>query len=230
MSIKVISGNIWNTKCQVLVNTVNCVGIMGAGIALEAKLRYPEMFKTYKEYCDNKSLEIGKLHLYTLSTPYWILNFPTKKHWKYPSKESYLINGLKKFRETYKEKNIKSIAFPILGGANGGLDEKIVIDLMYKYLSDLDDIEIEIYQYNSKETDNFFLSFKELILNTDLYHLSKDIKIQKRFLDIIYNELSVNNEIYQINQLAKIKGIGENTLEKIFSYMKEKGTNQLGLV
>ena len=75
MSIKEIEGNIWNTKCQVIVNTVNCEGIMGAAMALEARLRYPEMYKKYKEICQNKQLDIGKLWIYkSTEHNHWIMN------------------------------------------------------------------------------------------------------------------------------------------------------------
>lgn len=229
MAIKIIKGNIWNTKCQVVVNTVNCVGVMGAGIALEAKLRYPDMFEKYKEICKAKQLNIGQLWLYTKSQPYWILNFPTKTDWNLPSKESYIIDGLKKFRETYKEKSIKSIAFPILGGLNGGLDENLVINIMQEFLSDLNDIEIEIYQYDPKAVDDFFIAFKEKILGSDLETLAKEAKIQRRYLDIIYQTLENNDNIFQVNQLLKIKGIGIGTLEKIFAFMKNDTAVQQSL-
>lgn len=229
MSIKIIKGNIWNTKCHVVVNTVNCVGVMGVGIALESKLRYPEMFVKYKEICKSKQLNIGQLWLYTKSEPYWILNFPTKTHWDLPSKESYIIEGLRKFQETYKERGIQSIAFPILGGLNGGLDENRVIAIMGEYLRDLD-IEIEIYQYDATATDNLFIELKQTILNSDLGMLAKNTKIQKRFLDIIFDELSQNDKIFQVNQLLKIKGIGISTLEKIFAYLHSNQSIQPDLL
>ncbi|KAL1029109.1 macro domain-containing protein [Haemophilus influenzae] len=76
-------GNIFSTQCDVIVNAVNCVGVMGAGIALEFKIRFPEMFKKYKEFCDNGSLDIGKLWIYSISNKKFgfnrILSFPTKK-------------------------------------------------------------------------------------------------------------------------------------------------------
>ena len=83
--IKEIKGNIFNSKCQALVNTVNCVGVMGKGIALECKLRFPGMFEKYKEFCDTKKIRPGILQLWKNSKP-WVLNFPTKMHWKDPSK------------------------------------------------------------------------------------------------------------------------------------------------
>ena len=131
MSIVFSKGNIFNSKAQTIVNTVNCVGVMGKGIALVFKLRYPLMFDLYKEHCWNKRIAIGKLWIYKgESDAPWVLNFPTKFHWKYLSKKEYLEKGLEKFCETYKEQGITSIAFPLLGAHNGGLDKNEVLDIM----------------------------------------------------------------------------------------------------
>jgi len=140
-----IEGNMFESPAQVLVNTVNTVGIMGKGVALTFKKVYPDMFKNYRQFCENKTFEMGKLYLY--KTPgKWVLNFPTKINWRNPSKLEYIEQGLKKFSETYKEKGIKSIAFPKLGCGNGGLDfESQVKPLMDKYLSKLNDIDIYVY-------------------------------------------------------------------------------------
>lgn len=145
MSITIVQGNIWDTQCKVLVNAVNCEGVMGAGMALEAKQRFPEMFLSYKHACDQKLLTVGKLQLYTKSSPYWILNFPTKDKWRLPAKEEYIAKGLEKFVATYQEKGITSIAFPMLGCGKGGLTPSVVLQMMKDYLSSLP-IRIEIYQ------------------------------------------------------------------------------------
>lgn len=225
MSINVIKGNIWNTKCDVLVNTVNCQGVMGSGMALEARLRYPEMYQKYKEFCQKGLLEVGKLDLYRKSEPYWILNFPTKNQWKLPSKEEYIILGLQKFVNFYQEKNINSIAFPILGGMNGKLKEDRVLDIMTDFLVNLP-IDIEIYQYDPMSNDDFFEEFKKILLSTDIHALSKSTKISQNYLGILIDEIANNPNYRQVNQLVKIKGIGDTTLEKIFQYQKLLVKNQ----
>jgi O-acetyl-ADP-ribose deacetylase (regulator of RNase III) len=101
------------------------------------------MFISYKKVCNSKLFSIGKLQLYK-DKEKWILNFPTKYHYKNPSKMEYIETGLKKFVEIYKDKGITSIAFPQLGCSNGGLDWKDVEPLMVKYLDNLD-IPVEIY-------------------------------------------------------------------------------------
>lgn len=117
---------------------------MGKGIAKQYKDLYPEMFTQYQKYCEEHLLGIGKLWIYKTEHK-WILNFPTKKHWRNPSEIEYVEQGLQKFVATYKEKGIRSISFPALGCGNGGLDwESEVKPLMAKYLGNLD-IEILIH-------------------------------------------------------------------------------------
>ena len=92
---------------------------MGAGIAYEFRLRYPQMYIKYQKYCSDKAINIGTLWIYKGKDKN-ILNFPTKHDWKFPSKENYLKQGLQKFIDTYKQRGITSIAFPILGADRGG--------------------------------------------------------------------------------------------------------------
>src|SRR5688572_26562315 len=95
-----VRGNLFESPAKVLVNTVNTVGVMGKGIALSFKQIYPEMFQRYVQLCESGQLDIGKLWLY--KTPHkWILNFPTKKNWRAPSRLEYLEAGLRKFVATY---------------------------------------------------------------------------------------------------------------------------------
>ncbi|XID94526.1 macro domain-containing protein [Paenibacillaceae bacterium WGS1546] len=129
--------NIFESPAQVIVNTVNTVGVMGKGIAKDFKEIYPDMFDEYRNLCEQRILEVGKLWIYKTSNK-WVLNFPTKKHWKSPSKLEYIESGLIKFVNSYAEKGITSISFPLLGCGNGGLNwEKEVQPLMEKYLRPL---------------------------------------------------------------------------------------------
>lgn len=142
------TGNIFTSTTKCTVNTINCVGAMGAGIALQHKKRYPEQYTTYREQCFLKKIHTGNVYLWK-GTDYGydrdVLWFPTKYDWKNPSKIEYIENGLKAFVENYKNLNITSISFPKLGCANGGLSWEEVKPLMIKYLKDLP-IEIEIYE------------------------------------------------------------------------------------
>lgn len=147
-----VLSNIFDSPAQTLVNTVNTVGVMGKGIAAEFKQRYPEMFEKYRRFCSNGSLTVGKLYLYK-SPNKWVLNLPTKAHWRQPSKVEYVEAGLKKFVDTYLEHGITSVSFPQLGSGNGGLDwDRVVRPLMDRYLSDLD---ISVFIHVAPNVVNF---------------------------------------------------------------------------
>lgn len=138
-----LPGDILSSRAQVIVNPVNTVGVMGSGLAKAYKDKFPEMFNVYKYLCDNGKLKIGTLWIY--KTKYqWILNFPTKEHWRGESKLEYIEAGLQKFVNTYKERKIFSIAFPKLGCGLGGLAWDDVKPLMEHYLNPL---PIEVYIY-----------------------------------------------------------------------------------
>ena len=135
--ITYLSGDLFRSPAKVLVNTVNTVGVMGKGIALRFKRIYPEMFETYRNHCEHGDLQVGQLLLYKTPNK-WILNFPTKKHWRSPSRVEYIEAGLRKLRERSSEMGITSIALPELGCGNGELDfEGQVKPLMERYLGNL---------------------------------------------------------------------------------------------
>lgn len=141
-----VKGNLFESPAHVLVNTVNTVGIMGKGIAKTFKSVYPDMFKTYQLLCEQRKIDVGKLWLYKTSNK-WILHFPSKKHWRSPSKPEYIKQGLESFRKNYADLGITSVAFPPLGCGNGELDwEMQVRPIMEEYLQDLP-IDIFIYLY-----------------------------------------------------------------------------------
>ena len=161
--IKFVKGDIFEAKADALVNTINIVGIMGKGIALQFKERFKENFKLYQKASENKEIEIGKMFVTRsndINGTKWIINFPTKKHWIHPSKMEYIEKGLDDLINCIKEKNIKSIAIPPLGCGNGGLDWDDVKSVMLNKLSTLKDVDIQIYEpskivYNKAKTEHF---------------------------------------------------------------------------
>ncbi len=217
MPVTFIQGNIFNSKCQTVVNTVNCVGVMGKGIAKVYKLRYPSMFEQYQEHCRNKVIGIGKLWLYDKqeNAP-WVLNFPTKYHWKYPSKIEYIEKGLQKFIEAYKAKGITSIAFPLLGTHNGGLDTDEVKNLMVNYLEKCD-IEVEIYDYDPNAADDLYETFKSKWLGLSPQEIKQATGIQPQYIRKI-NEVLISPHTSSMIALANYDGIGDRTLEKAFHF------------
>ena len=138
-------GNIFDSQAQVLVNPVNCVGVMGKGLALQFKERFgPEYFTHYQHACNSKLLRPGQLYLHAYTTP-WILDFPTKDHYLNPSQIMWIREGLHFFVRKYKQWTIHSIAFPRLGSGLGGLEWHLVRGQMEDILHDLP-IDIEIYE------------------------------------------------------------------------------------
>lgn len=227
-NISFIKGNLFNTKAQTIVNTVNCVGVMGKGIALVFKLRYPMLFEKYAELCRNKLIQPGKLWIYKgdINTP-WVLNFPTKFHWKYPSKIEYIESGLIKFVETYEEKGITSIAFPMLGTHNGGLDKETVRSLMVKHLSKCN-IPIEIYDYDPNASDDLFEEFKlkwNSFPKSEMKRLT-GIRTQKQ-IDTIDDAVN-NGTINSMSALIDYPGIGIVTMQKCYKIVLE-GTHDCSL-
>jgi O-acetyl-ADP-ribose deacetylase (regulator of RNase III) len=141
-----INGDLFDSPAQVLVNTVNTVGVMGKGIAREFKRQYPKMFIKYQQYCKSGQLTVGKLWIYKTEEK-WILNFPTKTTWREPSRLEYIEAGLKTFVREYVRQGITSVAFPTLGCGNGELEwETQVKPLMESYLSQLP-MDVFIYLY-----------------------------------------------------------------------------------
>lgn len=139
-------GNIFNTKMQCIVNPVNTDGVMGAGLALVFKKKFPDMYESYKKICQNNELVVGKPQLFIDKTNNtYILNFPTKKHWWEPSKIEYIEEGLSFFCSNLNLNKIRSIAFPALGCGKGNLSWSDVKKIMIKHLKKLP-IDVEIYE------------------------------------------------------------------------------------
>ena len=140
----VLIGDLFKSRAQTLVNTVNCVGVMGKGVALQFKERFPEMFADYQARCKRGDVKLGKPYLFKrLITP-WVLNFPTKDHWRSVSQLTDIVRGLEHLAENYRVWGITSLAVPPLGCGYGGLEWRIVGPTIYRYMTRLD-IPVELY-------------------------------------------------------------------------------------
>lgn len=147
--MKYVVGNLLDADVDALVNTVNTVGVMGKGIALQFKERFPTNFKIYASECKAKKVQIGKMLVvkdHSIHGDKIIINFPTKTEWFKKSQYVYIEEGLKDLRRVIQEYQIKSIAIPPLGSGNGGLKWDKVKELMNKYLSSLHDVKIIVYE------------------------------------------------------------------------------------
>jgi O-acetyl-ADP-ribose deacetylase (regulator of RNase III)/uncharacterized protein YwgA len=141
---KALIGDLFATKAQTRVNTVNCVGIMGKGVALEFRKRFPAMFDDYLARCERGEVRLGRPYLYKDASGVRIVNFPTKSHWRSASRLADIEHGLDYFVAHAAEWEIRSVAFPPLGCGNGGLEWSEVGPLLYSKLRDVD-FDVEVY-------------------------------------------------------------------------------------
>ena len=147
--ISFVDGNILDAKTEVIVNPVNCVGVMGAGLALEFKKKFPENFKAYEKVCKEGRMHVGLMHVHKnnhyLVRPWFIINFPTKMHWREQSKIEYIKEGLVSLKSIIYEHQFFSISIPALGCGLGGLKWEDVKESMDSSLSELKGMKIDIY-------------------------------------------------------------------------------------
>lgn len=142
-------GDILKEDAEALINTVNCMGVMGRGIALQFKNAYPGNFKAYQKACKNNELQPGRMFVFetgSLTNPRYIINFPTKRHWRGKSRIEDIEIGLKALIEMVRQYNIKSIAIPPLGSGLGGLDWLVVRPLIEDAFKSLSDVRVIIYE------------------------------------------------------------------------------------
>ena len=211
--IKYCEGTVFNVNASALVNTVNCVGVMGAGIALEFMLRYPEMFDDYEDKCNAKKILTGKVDYYKNKDGTIIINFPTKTHYKYPSKLLWIETGLQHFVNTYSEFGIKSVAFPKLGTSNGGLDWNDVKLLMEKYLSKLD-IDIYICLDTLGEAEGIEKKMLDKFNSTDITDISKVVKLNIKQKENLQMQMPYD----RFWEISDTESIGKKTYSNIFKY------------
>lgn len=140
-------GNLLEADVDALVNTVNTVGVMGKGIALQFKNAFPDNYEAYRHACENEAVQLGEMFVFetgTLGRPRWIINFPTKQHWRARSRLHHIESGLAALCATIREREIKSIAVPPLGCGSGGLDWADVLPMI---LTRLDELDAEVWIY-----------------------------------------------------------------------------------
>ena len=150
--ITLVTGDILKDDSEALVNTVNCVGVMGRGIALQFKHTWPENFKAYAAACKREEVQIGQMFLFDtqrLTLPRYIINFPTKRHWRDRSRMEDIEAGLDALATEICVREIRSIAIPPLGSGLGGLDWNEVRPRIEAALGSLDNVRIRLYVPNS---------------------------------------------------------------------------------
>jgi len=183
------TGNLLESKAEALVNTVNTVGVMGKGIALQFKNLFPNNFKKYSDACKYNELKVGQLLVTEeetlLTGKKIIINFPTKTNWRLPSEYKYIEDGLQELINIIKEHNIKSVAIPPLGSGNGGLNWNKVKQILEKQLADVD-CEIHIYEPNVRiqealKKERVKLTPARAMLLSVLYELARNGEFVSEF-------------------------------------------------
>lgn len=213
MTIKYLSGDLLTYPAEAIINTVNCVGVMGKGIALQFKQKYPDNYKNYVKECKAGNVITGKMLVYDCGmlseNPRYIINFPTKQHWRNNSKIEYITSGLDDLVKVVEQYQIKSIAIPQLGCGNGGLDWNEVQQIIIGKLSHLD-IEVNIFAPNP-QTDEINEAF-----TTQQF---QNITVGRAILLLLmyhYQGLRYALTSLEVQKLAYfIKESGEPTLSKL---------------
>jgi O-acetyl-ADP-ribose deacetylase (regulator of RNase III) len=183
--IKLVTGDMFASGADCLLNTVNCEGFMGKGVAYQFKMRFPENNKNYIQACKSGQLKVGKVH-YFIEDGITIINFPTKDKWRASSKINYIEDGLKAFVQLLPKLDVKTIAIPPLGCGNGGLDWIIVKKLILESLDNLEDsydflIYEPSYNFQQKPKEAPELHLSSLVIMNLKMNLAKvsELRLQK---------------------------------------------------
>ncbi len=212
--MKYVKGNLLTAPTEALVNTVNTVGVMGKGIALQFKEAFPANFKKYVDACKKKELQPGTLLVVkqqTLEGSKIIINFPTKTEWRLKSKYEYIEQGLMALVKTIQEYPIKSIAIPPLGCGNGGLEWGKVKALIEAHLGQLSDVEILVYEPNDE--------VKALLKKQ---HTAKEAKLTAAramllYAMFYYESMGEPSSLFVANKLAYfLQRLGETSISMKF--------------
>ena len=143
--IRIQSGDLLRSDAEALVNPVNTVGVMGAGLAAQFKRAYPENFRAYYARCMRGEMHTGRMFVTRVGLR-WIINFPTKEHWRHPSRIEWIAEGLRDLRAVIEREDIRSIAIPALGAGLGGVPLPLVQFAIVTALDDLDGVDIIVYR------------------------------------------------------------------------------------
>jgi len=230
--------SLFESPSQALVNTVNTVGVMGKGIAADFKRAYPTMFEEYRRICKSGKLDVGMLYIYRTLNKI-IVNFPTKRHWKQPSKLEYIEKGLKKFVNRYTDFGISSVSFPQLGCGHGELNwEEEVKPIMERYLKNLPiPVYIHLYPKPSdfiperldKEYANEVIMQERQRISTaklwnDLHKVIFEKSSRPISLDLFGQKIDIDEEnITFKSELGELKVYKED-IEDIWGILRIRGT------
>lgn len=236
MTITFKHGDMFQEPTQAIVNTVNCVGVMGKGVALEFKKRWPDNFSAYRDLCRNKKLIPGKMFVFDrggliTDGPRFLINFPTKNNWRSKSKISYIIDGLDDLVHTIKIMNITSISIPPLGCGNGGLDWSEVKCIIEEKLSQLHDVNIIAFSpKEEKDTPEHMISSMKMTFERAI--LLKALNDLEPYFDGSFDRISLQKIAYFLQAMGvnlkldfskNIHGPYSENLKKAYVYFDKIG-------
>jgi uncharacterized protein YwgA/O-acetyl-ADP-ribose deacetylase (regulator of RNase III) len=210
------TGDIFSSGAQTLVNTVNCVGVMGKGLALEFRNRFPDMFEDYVHRCSAGLVKLGQPYLFKRVIPPWILNFPTKGHWRAVSRVDDIVQGLRHLKAHYKEWGITSIAVPPLGCGQGQLEWQFAGPVLYSHLREFD-IPVELYApvgTPDQELTESFLTRQPV--QEPAYAPSAESKLGSAWIAVVEVLRRIEEEPYHWP-------VGRTTFQKIAYFVTESG-------
>lgn len=202
------TGDMFSEPVEALVNTVNCVGVMGKGVALKFKQRWPDNFRAYKKACDVNALNPGAMlvfdtcQLFRPDGPRYIVNFPTKAHWRSPSKLAYIEQGLDALVREIRDHGITSIAMPPLGCGNGGLNWDDVKPLIASKLGALDDVKVIVFAPKENSDLPEFAMRQALAMNFPRAMLLQSLVELELFFDGAFDRLSMQKIVYFLQALG----------------------------
>jgi O-acetyl-ADP-ribose deacetylase (regulator of RNase III) len=216
MPYREIKGNIFNSSAEALVNTVNCVGAMGKGIALEFRRRFPDMFAEYQQICEQRQLRPGQIWPYRKSSPA-VLNFAIKNDWHFPSRIEWIDECLAKFIGNRQKLGFKSVAFPWMGAMNGGIPIETIKSLMRKHLSLVADLNIEIYEFDPDAPDPLFSRLQAATSSMSCEEFTKAAHVAHRTAAAIYAAMSTHPP--SLTRLIQSAELGDSTTDKLYAFL-----------
>jgi uncharacterized protein YwgA/O-acetyl-ADP-ribose deacetylase (regulator of RNase III) len=167
-SVHVHVGDLFKSKAQTWVNTVNTVGVMGKGVALGFKQRFPDMYADYLRRCERREVRLGEPYVFRSASLPWIINFPTKEHWRSVSRLTDIVAGLEYLEKHVREWQVTSMAVPPLGCGQGGLEWSVVGPTLFRHLKRLD-VPVELYAPHGTPEDQLALNFLDRPPNVTIW-------------------------------------------------------------
>ncbi len=213
------TGNIFTTSCEVVTITVNCEGVMGAGIALEGRFRWPEMYDQYADLCTKGLMKPGVLG-------WWgpdergkrVLCFPTKAGWSQPSRTEFITKGLRTLLEEYVDQDVASIAMPHLGCSHGGLTWTQVRPLIVEVLEPVERLTIELWEFDPRAEDPDYETLVELLSSRSPEEVGQRLDLSTRGVNALLDAVA-SPRVVNLSSLQDARGVGEKTLEKVYRFL-----------